>query len=187
MLSCLECVVWASVEPETSCAPAPQSTPSQLALTLAARLNHLRFHAAACSTQWDPIGDGSRLEQGVVRTQRHSRCLKQRTPCVVVGARARGHGGHRKASIPLPPSLCTCCRIQVLRGPDPVCESLRVKERKEEQDALDKLVALEQEEWDAAAANRARVQLIKDWWVLWAALRPSLPLVAIGLGRVLKL
>jgi hypothetical protein len=68
-----------------------------------------------------------------------------------------------------------------------VCESLRVKERKEEQDALDKLVALEQEEWDAAAANRARVQLIKDWWVLWAALRPSLPLVAIGLGRVLKL
>jgi hypothetical protein len=75
----------------------------------------------------------------------------------------------------------------VLRGPDLVCESLRVKERKEEQDALDKLMALEQEEWDAAAANRARAQLIKDWWVLWAAIRPSLPLVAIGLGRVLKL
>ena len=56
--------------------------------------------------------------------------------------------------------------VQVLRGPDVLCESLRLKERTEEREALDRLVALEQADYEAGAANRARVQAIKNLYVV---------------------
>jgi hypothetical protein len=65
-------------------------------------------------------------------------------------------------TIPSPPPTV----VQVLRGPDVLCESLRLKERTEEREALDRLVALEQADYEASAANRARVQAIKNLYVV---------------------